>query len=128
VAESLAWAKMTTAGEADMESVFWPAIDMNVVNRAVALAQRLSDPAEHAAYLTKLPGQVYKDGGVVIHHSDSSIHTTPTAYVSYDVTLSPEGHTTVRHFDENGNEFRLPQEISAGPADGFVSMPKHVRH
>jgi hypothetical protein len=110
VIESVAWAKMTTAGGVDMECVFWPAIDAQVANRAVAFAKQMSDSAAHAAYLAKLPGQVYRDGGVVIHHTDPSVHATPTAYVSYDVTLAPQGHAAMRHFDEGGMEFRLPQE------------------
>ncbi len=117
VIESVAWAKMTTSGDVDMECVFWPAIDGNVVSRAVTFARQMSDRTAHDAYLAKLPGQVFQDGGVVIHHTDSSIHSVPTGYVSYDVTLSPEGYASMRHFDENGKEFRLPQEqVTARPS------------
>ncbi len=110
VIESVAWAKMTTSGDVDMECVFWPPIDAAVVERAVAFQRAMAHPAARAAYLAKLPGQVYRDGGVVIHHTDASIHAAPTAYVSYDVTLAPQGHAAMRHFDESGTEFRLPQE------------------
>jgi hypothetical protein len=118
VIESVAWAKMTTAGEVDMESVFWPAIDSGVADRAAAFQRAMADKDAHAAYLAKLPGTVYRDGGVVIHHTDPSIHATPTAFVSYDVTLSAGGHAAMRHFDESGVEFRLPQEmpVPAAPA------------
>jgi hypothetical protein len=113
VIESVAWAKMTTAGDVDMECVFWPAIDPGVVDRAAAFQRAMADKDAHAAYLAKLPGKVYRDGGVVIHHTDPSIHAAPGAFVSYDVTLSAEGHTAMRHFDESGVEFRLPQEMQA---------------
>jgi hypothetical protein len=110
VVESVAWAKMTTSGDVDMEYVFWPPIDKATVDRAISLKRRVSDIAGHAAYLAGLPGTVYRDVGVVIHHTDPSVHASPTSYVAYDVTISPEGYAAVRHFDENGNEFRLPLE------------------
>jgi hypothetical protein len=115
VVESVAWAKMTTSGDVDMECVFWPPIEMKIVDRAVAFAQQMADPAAHAAYLSRLSGPVYKEGGIVIHHTDPSVHAAPTAYVSYDVTLTQEGPAAMRHFDENGREFRLPQEQSVPP-------------
>ena len=110
VAESYAWAKMTTGGEVDMESVFWPEIDQAVVDKAVALAARLNDEREHAAFKTRLRRPVFNVGGVMIHHSDSSIHETPKAYVSYDATVDSAGSAAMHHFDEYGNEFRLPHE------------------
>jgi hypothetical protein len=128
VAESLAWAKMTTSGDVDVECVFWPAIDVNVVGRAIAFAQRMADPSGRAAYLAKLPARVYKEGGVVIHHSDPSVHATPTSYVSYDVTLAPEGHAAMRHFDENGGELQLPQERAVptqAPANAHSKPQPH---
>jgi hypothetical protein len=115
VVESVAWAKMTTSGDVDMESVFWPPIDKETINRAMSFKRRVSDTAGHAAYLAALPGPVYRDVGVVIHHTDPSVHAAPTSYVAYDATTSPEGYAAVRHFDENGNEFRLPQEQPAPP-------------
>jgi hypothetical protein len=124
VVESVAWAKMTIAGDVDMESVFWPPVDPNVVERATALAQQMAEPTAHAAFLASLPGHVYKDGGVVIHHTDPSVHATPTAYVSYDVTLAPGGHAAMRHFDENGVEFQLPQERLATPLPAAARPPK----
>ncbi len=110
VVESVAWAKMTTSGEVDMEYVFWPPIKMELVDRAAAFARRMAEPAERATYLAKLPGQVYRDGGVVIHHTNPSVHSAPIAYVSFDVTLDESGSSAMRHFDENGNEFRLLHE------------------
>jgi len=115
VAESVAWAKMTMSGDVDMEYVFWPSIDQETINRAISFKRRLSDNVGHGNYLASLPGAVYRDVGVVIHHTDPSVHAAPTSYVSYDVTTSPEGYAAMRHFDENGNEFRLPQEQSTPP-------------
>jgi hypothetical protein len=124
VAESLAWAKMTVSGGVDMECVFWPTLDGAVVARALALAQKMTDPQMHAAFLAKLPGTIYRDGGVVIHHTDASVHATPATYVSYDVTLSSAGHAPMRHFDENGHEFQLPQEQATPPLKPPVLHPK----
>jgi hypothetical protein len=124
VAESLAWAKMTISGGLDMECVFWPALDGAVVARAVTLAQKMTEPQAHAAFLAKLPGTVYRDGGVVIHHTDPSVHAAPATYVSYDVILSSAGYAPMRHFDENGQEFQLPQEQATPPLKPPVLHPK----
>ncbi len=120
VVESFAWAKMTTSGDVDMEAVFWPSIDNSVVDRATAFATSMRDTATANAYRAKLPGTIYRDDGVVIHHSDFSIHSSPTAYVSYDVTLRPDQSAAMRHFDENGVEFRLPHELLTPAASAGV--------
>jgi len=111
IVESFAWAKMTTAGDVDMEAVFWPPVDMTVVNAATSLASSMQNAAYHTTFLTNLPGTVYKDGGVVIHHTNSAIQSAPTAYVAYDVVLDASTTATMRHFNANGAEFRLPQEM-----------------
>jgi hypothetical protein len=121
IAESFAGAKMTTSGNVDLESVFWPAIDMSIVTEATALAATLSSAAAKAAFFAKLPGNVSADYGVVIHHTDSSIHSTPRAFVSYDVKLASDGSASTRHFDSNGVEFRLPQEIPVAPPPGTTT-------
>jgi hypothetical protein len=115
VVESFAWAKMTTGGDVDMEAVFWPPLDGSVVNSAVNFAATMADPAMHAAYLAKLPSPPVRDGGVVIHHTDFTLHSASSAYVSYDVTLDSMSSASMRHFDVNGNEFWLPQELAANP-------------
>jgi len=113
VVESVAWAKFTTTGDVDMESVFWPPIDAAVASSAAAFAATLADTAQHAAFLAKLPSTIYKERGVVIHHTDPSIHAAPTAYVSFDAQTEPQLSAAMRHFDVNGVEFRLPQEQAA---------------
>jgi hypothetical protein len=110
VIESIAWAKLTTRGDVDWESVFWPPIDAAVASGAAAFAASLADPAQHAAFLAKLPSKIYKEGGVVIHHTDPSIHAAPRAYVSFDAQTETQLSAAMRHFDMNGVEFRLPQE------------------
>jgi hypothetical protein len=123
VAESFAWARVTTAGDVDMESVFWPPLDASIVSAAQSMAAKLSDPSAHASYLAALPGTVYGDNGVVIHHTSSAISSAPVAYAAYDVVLDPSPSAGVRHFDASGHEFRLPQETLSLPPSG----PK-IRH
>jgi hypothetical protein len=61
--------------------------------------------------VSNLPtASVRKEVGVVIHHSSPAVHSTPTAYVSYDAVVDTGPDATVRHFDANGVEFKLPQE------------------
>jgi len=110
--ESYAAARMTTAGDVDWEAVFWPPIDMGVVNAAVTLANQMADSVQHGAFVAKLPGGVVRDLGVVIHHTMPALHSAPVAFVSYDVTIGPDTTAAERHFDSNGVEFRLAQEQS----------------
>jgi hypothetical protein len=115
VVDSTAWAKMTTAGAVDMESVFWPPLPTAIVTSAVNFATTMQGSAQYAAYVAKLPGTIQEAAGVVLRHSDASIHSTPTAYVSFDARFVGEG--TTRHFDQNGVEFRLPNEVNTMPSD-----------
>ena len=86
------------------------------------LRPMFENPETRSAYLAKLPGRVYVDGGVAVHHTDSSVHSVASARVSYDVTLSPKEYAAMRHFDENGREFRLPQEqVTARPSQSKPS-------
>jgi hypothetical protein len=80
----------------------------------------MADPVQHAAYIAALPGPVLRDVGVVIHHTDASIHAAPTAFVSYDAVIGSldsgvqsGAHPAARHFDVKGVEFQLPQENSS---------------
>ena len=113
VEESVAWAKMTTAGDVDMETVFWPPIASSVVSQAVDLAANMADAARHSAYLTKLP-RIFKERGVVIHHSDPSVHAAPIAYAAFDATIDAAGTAAMHHFDSSGVEFRLAHEQATG--------------
>jgi hypothetical protein len=115
VVESEAWAQMTTSGDVDSECVFWPPIDIAVVNAAVAWSNAMTDGPAHAAYLAKLPGPVQRDVGVVIHHTDMSVHSPAVAYASYDAVVDVGTSAVAHHFDQNGAEFRLPQEQAQHP-------------
>ena len=115
VVDSQASAVMTTNGATDWESVFWPPLDGDMVASAMAFAQRLRDPAMHAAFLAQLPGPVVHETGVVIRHSDGSVHATPVAFASFDATVDSFKGAIDRHFDVNGVEFKLPQEQPTGP-------------
>ncbi len=122
IVDSYAVARMTVAGDVDMETVFWPSIDMSVVNEAIAFAKKMANTTARVAYLASLPGytgKVYHDRGVVIRHSSLVVHSTPTAFVSYDATLRAGSDQGDHHFDENGVEFLLPQEQ--------VTFPQSVR-
>ncbi len=110
IAESVAWAKMTTGGDVDAEYVYWPAIDMSVVNAALSFDATMKDPKVHGDFTKGLPDKLQREDGVVIHHTMPTVHSTPTAFVSYDVVLGAEPSAAVRHFDSNWREFRLPQE------------------
>jgi hypothetical protein len=113
VADSFAAARMTTAGQVDWEAVFWPPISTSLVNDAVAFSSSMSDPVQHDAFVGRL-GTVYRDVGVVIHHSSSYFHGSASAYVSYDAVIDHDSMAVARHFDANGVEFRLPQEQTRG--------------
>ncbi len=110
VPDSIAWARLNANQAAVEESVFWPALSSSVIADAQALVQIASDPAQLAAYRAKLP-QGSGEGEVMIRHSAWS--TVPFfASASYDVTvLPPQGGGYQRHFDVNGKEFRLPEEM-----------------
>jgi hypothetical protein len=118
VPESYAGAKMTTSGDVDMESVFWPPLDVSIVNAASSFAASMSDAQFHATFVAKLPETVHTEIGVVIHHTSLGSHSAPVAYVAYDAILDPSGSVALRHFDVNGAEFRLPQEATSSPVVG----------
>jgi hypothetical protein len=113
VVESYAEARMTAAGTVDWEAVFWPAVDGAVVQAAVSLQAQLVDADRYAAYVAQLPAPVVRKVGVVIHHTMPTMHGAPTAYVSFDAVIDAASTAAARHFDRNGVEFRLPQEVSA---------------
>jgi hypothetical protein len=109
VMDSWAAASMRTAGDVDWESVYWPPIDSTTVASAGAFAARMADPASHATFVSRLPNTVRQERGVVIHMTRPG-HSAPVAYVAFDVFLGPFEDSGERHFDVNGNEFKLPEE------------------
>jgi hypothetical protein len=127
VAESEAWAKITTSGDVDMECVFWPPLDRSVIDTAVAWAKTMTDGPTHSSFLSRISSDaaaVKRDDGVVIHHTDMFVHSPAKAFVSYDVVLGTDPGSPTRHFDQNGQEFQLPHQQSPAPAPGAV-RPSH---
>lgn len=124
VVDSVAWAKMNTNGDVDMETVFWPDIDATVAAGAAALAAQLADPTRVAHYKSTIGAASTDTGGVAIRHSTYTVHQPVTCYVSYDVVLAGSAlPRTTRHFDVNGVEFRLPQEMVSVPSTPKAGRP-----
>ena len=109
--DSWAAASMRTAGDVDWESVYWPPIDAQVLAQAVSLSVRMNDTTAHAAFVASLPDTVRQERGVVIHLSRPGTHGAPVAYAAFDAFLGPFENSGERHFDANGVEFKLPQEL-----------------
>lgn len=122
VPESYAWAKMTTGGDVDAESVYWPAIAAVDVSTAVAFADKLADANARADFVSKLPGPIYRDGGVALHVTHWGLHTPALAIVTYDATIDPWPQAAMRHFKESGEEIRLPHE-SVKPSGSSSRAP-----
>jgi hypothetical protein len=115
VVDSTAWARMDADGRVVGEWVYWPAIPA----AAIADARRLDQGVKgqgRVAYLAKL-ASAQKEGRVVIRHSSPFSGGDFRAFASYDVTervgAADRGRASfyVRHFDADGREFRLPQEL-----------------
>jgi hypothetical protein len=89
------------------ESMYWPGIPADVVRDALALRDRLSDPAKLAEYKALLPEDARGDGEVMIHHS-SEFDQTFRAVAVYEVSLTPPSDPgpipffQVRDFDLHG--------------------------
>ena len=115
VVDSSAWAMMDARARVLSEWVYWPPISSTVIDDARRLNELLNG-ANRSAYLSKLPS-VEKTGRVVIRHSSPFAGGDFKAFASYDVierSGSVERNTAsmyVRHFDGDGREFRLPQEM-----------------
>jgi hypothetical protein len=87
-----------------------PRLLPHVVGRPLSIRRYPKGLAAHAAYVAKLSAKIHHEGGVVIHHSTSAIHSTPVAFVAYDATTDSSSSAADTHFDENGVAFTLPQE------------------
>lgn len=134
VVDSVAWARMDEKGRVVSEWVYWPAIPAGVVADAYRLNERVSG-GERDAFLAKIASP-QKTGQVVIRHSSPFADGEFKAFASYDVVerTQSEGQrgaaVTIRHFDVEGKELRLPQEMrNAGrdyppKDDGAQAIPK----
>jgi hypothetical protein len=114
VGESHAWARLDVNGNVVAEGVYWPALDASAVSDAVLISQTISGSGG-AAYFAILPvaPALSGTGSVVIHHSSAFVETTAFQdFGCYDVWIATEGGSGyMRHFDKNGLEVRLPQEL-----------------
>ena len=137
VIDSVVWARMNDQGKVIGEWVYWPAIPAKAIGEARQLRATLSQQAERAAYLARLPRDLPL-GNAVIRHSSATASAPFGVFASYDVverrssqdsTDAPrlEGRATtasiVRHFDIEGNERKLAQET--GSKGGDVPAEKH---
>jgi hypothetical protein len=130
VVDSVAWARLDDQGAVMSEWVYWPAIPAKALADAKRLRQ-LTAGADKARFLARLPAGL-PEGTVVIRHTSATVDSPFEAFASYDVRerktsdeTAPPGRypkntsvvmTTVRHFDVDGVERRLPQEQRrAGP-------------
>jgi hypothetical protein len=134
VVDSVAWARMDEKGRIVSEWVYWPPIPAGVVADARRLNERVSG-RQRDAFLAKT-GATRNTGQVVIRHSSPFADGAFSAFASYDVVEQTQSAgkrgtaVTIRHFDVDGKELRLPQEMrSAGQDyppkdDGAQTLPK----
>jgi hypothetical protein len=128
VSDSVAWARMNDDGAVIAEWVYWPAIPAAVVADANKMRAMVGNDADKSAFTAHLPPNL-PAGNVVIRHSSAASDGPFEIFASYDVPeriASPsqdaqhqEGHgvLVVRHFDVNGRERKLPQELPKLTAD-----------
>ena len=103
VPDSFAWARMNASGEVVAESVFWPDIPVDIMNRARGLAA--APPAVAAA-------DPKGRGRAVIRHTGPTFADTFAADAAFGVPAAGEmGH--VKHFDGRGAEVSLAYETPA---------------
>lgn len=124
VVDSVAWARLDDKGTVLAEWVYWPAIPGKVIAEASRLKETLARDEDKKTFITKLPLGL-PPGNVVIRHSPATWTGPFVSMASYDVqerrpppqSNAQSGETSggraviiIRHFDADGNEFRLPQE------------------
>jgi len=125
VADSVAWARMNDAGQVVAEWVYWPAIPARAIADARRLKDQVGSESARGAFLGRLPPNL-PPGQVVIRHSSATVTAPFEVFASYDVVELRVGAKTatldrsaaasrvasvVRHFDADGNERKLPQEL-----------------
>jgi hypothetical protein len=116
IAESIAWVELDGNGRVSAETLYWPAIPKSVTSKAAAFHASVTGP-NIVSFTSKLPKTLSPNGRVVIHHTPHWKDMVQQYDVSFDAQgTSSEGKQT-RHFDENGNEFRLPYEVAISPGD-----------
>jgi hypothetical protein len=129
VLDSTVWARLDEQGRVVSEWVYWPPIPAKVLTEARRLEELVASSDQ--AFSRRLPSGL-PPGKVVIRHSAATEDGPFEAYASYDVVERKEAmipaldkaqgdarvvSVTVRHFDVDGNELRLPQERRNHGAD-----------
>jgi hypothetical protein len=131
VPDSLAAAQLDPQGQVTAEWVYWPAIPASVIATAKQMQAALAGPGQQQSFLARLPSNL-PPGRVVIRHVSGTVTGPFQAFASYDVLARlqsgggtglpgypappPRVVTVVRHFGNDGAEFRLPQETRAPSA------------
>ncbi len=110
VVESIATVVINGRGEVVQETVYWPPIGGEVVAAATRLQATLADNAAGADLRSRLSAAGVEPARavVVIHHAPATGGTTGAPLACIDAAGA-----SVRHFDANGDELRLPQEIGS---------------
>ena len=128
VPDSFAWARINRDGQVVAEAVYWPALPAGVLAQARRMSQ--GDALSRAEQAIKArPGEVLVDNQVTIRHT-SAAHDKPfAAHASIDVRVRLAAPTRsdsdyrrgagsggvgaglIRHFDAEGMEFQLPEEV-----------------
>jgi hypothetical protein len=105
IGESSAYARFNSQDQSTSEGFYWPMIPADVVTSARALHERLADPAQLAAYKTKLPTDAQGDGVVNLHHTSAASTSPFAAAATYDVYASGGqlGLGSTLSFDADGN-------------------------
>lgn len=132
VIDSVGWARMNDEGNVITEWVYWPPIPRKAIDDAKRLRVLLSQEAQRAMFLSRLPPNL-PPGNVVIRHSSVTASGPFEVFASYDVVehrmsaeligrsgadSSVRSVSIVRHFDIDGKERKLPQE-RGGPSGDF---------
>lgn len=107
VPDSFAWAGFNDNQDVVEEGIYWPEIPAAAIAEAKALREMLTVDASAKAF-RKLVGDVDGRGDVVIRHPPGGSNVPFKAEVVYDV---PD-HGRMRHFDANGREAQLADEVA----------------
>lgn len=123
---SHAFAAIDTNGDLITESVYWPAIPLDVVQAAAALDARLKSASERATFLAKARAVIPIDdatGQVKIIHTSWTHHGAFEAHAVYDVLTANTGKRANIHFNENGERIVMPEERPSGELDSVKLTP-----
>ena len=128
VPDSFAWARVNRDGQVVAEAVYWPALPAGVLAQAQRMSQGSALPRVEQAIKAR-PAETQVDHQVTIRHSSAAYDGSFAAHASIDVRVRLEaaaradadsrqaagsggvGAGLIRHFNDEGAEFQLPQEI-----------------